>query len=124
MVFLFLLVFFLSSRRRHTSFSRDWSSDVCSSDLHRFEPRGHPFVAVEQDVALPRAKELGHSVPLPLEERRAKPETRGKLVGQLDFESDDATRIVVRRIHVRTASFLISAPNELSGLDGRKGFGP
>src|SRR5690606_32408647 len=26
-------VFFFSSRRRHTSFSRDWSSDVCSSDL-------------------------------------------------------------------------------------------
>src|SRR5690606_18806202 len=24
---------FVSSRRRHTSFSRDWSSDVCSSDL-------------------------------------------------------------------------------------------
>src|SRR5690606_41032130 len=23
-----------SSRRRHTRFSRDWSSDVCSSDLH------------------------------------------------------------------------------------------
>src|SRR5690606_13658669 len=27
------LVFFFSSRRRHTRFSRDWSSDVCSSDL-------------------------------------------------------------------------------------------
>src|SRR5690606_5585030 len=26
--------FFFSSRRRHTSFSRDWSSDVCSSDLN------------------------------------------------------------------------------------------
>src|SRR5690606_40530527 len=26
-------IFFLSSRRRHTRFSRDWSSDVCSSDL-------------------------------------------------------------------------------------------
>src|SRR5690606_40605210 len=25
--------FFFSSRRRHTMFSRDWSSDVCSSDL-------------------------------------------------------------------------------------------
>src|SRR5690606_38103656 len=24
-----------SSRRRHTRFSRDWSSDVCSSDLYR-----------------------------------------------------------------------------------------
>src|SRR5690606_39716451 len=28
-----LPVFFFSSRRRHTRFSRDWSSDVCSSDL-------------------------------------------------------------------------------------------
>src|SRR5690606_30911189 len=28
-------VFFFSSRRRHTSFSRDWSSDVCSSDLFK-----------------------------------------------------------------------------------------
>src|SRR5207302_4969963 len=27
--------FFFSSRRRHTRFSRDWSSDVCSSDLER-----------------------------------------------------------------------------------------
>src|SRR5690606_39865856 len=30
---LILVVFFFSSRGRHTSFSRDWSSDVCSSDL-------------------------------------------------------------------------------------------
>src|SRR5215475_16013576 len=29
----FFLCFFFSSRRRHTRFSRDWSSDVCSSDL-------------------------------------------------------------------------------------------
>src|SRR5690625_7963978 len=27
--------FFFSSRRRHTSWPRDWSSDVCSSDLIR-----------------------------------------------------------------------------------------
>src|SRR5436305_10840694 len=27
------LVFFFSSRRRHTRCGRDWSSDVCSSDL-------------------------------------------------------------------------------------------
>ena len=26
-------VFFFSSRRRHTRLRRDWSSDVCSSDL-------------------------------------------------------------------------------------------
>src|SRR5690606_39464074 len=28
---------FFSSRRRHTSFSRDWSSDVCSSDLFQLD---------------------------------------------------------------------------------------
>src|SRR5690625_5397856 len=27
--------FFFSSRRRHTRWPRDWSSDVCSSDLTR-----------------------------------------------------------------------------------------
>src|SRR5687768_18229510 len=31
--------FFFSSRRRHTRCSRDWSSDVCSSDL----PCGSPL---------------------------------------------------------------------------------
>src|SRR6478752_4018994 len=29
----YAVVFFFSSRRRHTRCSRDWSSDVCSSDL-------------------------------------------------------------------------------------------
>src|SRR5256884_1299247 len=29
--------FFFSSRRRHTRCSRDWSSDVCSSDLARMK---------------------------------------------------------------------------------------
>src|SRR5438445_3601168 len=28
-----VLCFFFSSRRRHTRYWRDWSSDVCSSDL-------------------------------------------------------------------------------------------
>src|SRR6266436_9394910 len=28
-----MIFFFFSSRRRHTRCSRDWSSDVCSSDL-------------------------------------------------------------------------------------------
>src|SRR3712207_7079164 len=31
------LVFF-SSRRRHTRYWRDWSSDVCSSDLGKIQP--------------------------------------------------------------------------------------
>src|SRR5438067_6281431 len=31
--FVFFFFFFFSSRRRHTRSKRDWSSDVCSSDL-------------------------------------------------------------------------------------------
>src|SRR6266699_2436373 len=31
---LIMRFFFFSSRRRHTRCGRDWSSDVCSSDLH------------------------------------------------------------------------------------------
>src|SRR3989449_7123291 len=33
--FCVMCFFFFSSRRRHTRCSRDWSSDVCSSDLYR-----------------------------------------------------------------------------------------
>src|SRR5687768_12541801 len=33
LLYLSLFFFFFSSRRRHTRCSRDWSSDVCSSDL-------------------------------------------------------------------------------------------
>src|SRR5215203_1226145 len=33
-----MFFFFFSSRRRHTRYWRDWSSDVCSSDLARAVP--------------------------------------------------------------------------------------
>src|SRR5690606_40822029 len=40
-------LFFFSSRRRHTRFSRDWSSDVCSSDLYREEKGVDPVSNTE-----------------------------------------------------------------------------
>src|SRR5207247_5114657 len=33
LMFMCYVFFFFSSRRRHTRSTRDWSSDVCSSDL-------------------------------------------------------------------------------------------
>src|SRR3712207_7740804 len=42
--------FFFSSRRRHTRYWRDWSSDVCSSDLEKPE---HSVVQVAE-AARPR----------------------------------------------------------------------
>src|SRR5690606_40762287 len=56
------IVFFFSSRRRHTRFSRDWSSDVCSSDLEAqafWEQAGGP-----QGARLPSTGSLqGHFQP-------------------------------------------------------------
>src|SRR2546427_5660240 len=46
------MIFFFSSRRRHTRFDCDWSSDVCSSDLYGPAPS-------LADVARIRAKGLG-----------------------------------------------------------------
>src|SRR6266511_506340 len=44
----YFLFFFFSSRRRHTIFSRDWSSDVCSSDLWLSARRPAPADYTEQ----------------------------------------------------------------------------
>src|SRR5260370_12895032 len=38
-----VLLFFFSSRRRHTRFKCDWSSDVCSSDLEAGGLSGRPL---------------------------------------------------------------------------------
>src|SRR5438128_12273174 len=43
-----MFLFFFSSRRRHTRCYRDWSSDVCSSDLGWGEP---VFDRLEADLA-------------------------------------------------------------------------
>src|SRR3989337_4003832 len=52
-------VFFLSSRRRHTRCYRDWSSDVCSSDLMRVADviDLYPRVPVGTDVLIKRSEE-------------------------------------------------------------------
>src|SRR5207302_4761461 len=42
--------FFFSSRRRHTRFSRDWSSDVCSSDLAADFGADHHVAPAEQEL--------------------------------------------------------------------------
>src|SRR2546426_4688178 len=51
--------FFFSSRRRHTRLQGDWSSDVCSSDLHN--PQANAEVTSTDDA---RAV-AGNTVPAP-----------------------------------------------------------
>src|SRR5690606_40610497 len=45
-------MFFFSSRRRHTRFSRDWSSDVCSSDLPGDEALQEHAAIIKEALAL------------------------------------------------------------------------
>src|SRR5690606_40145580 len=53
---------FFSSRRRHTRFSRDWSSDVCSSDLKYLEEGSLSAEELRQGLA--GAVKSGEVVPV------------------------------------------------------------
>src|SRR6266581_6019810 len=53
-----IFFFFFSSRRRHTRWTGDWSSDVCSSDLHPLDhDRFHVELSQRQSTLL-----LAHSL--------------------------------------------------------------
>src|SRR5690625_1350020 len=56
-------LFFFSSRRRHTRWPRDWSSDVCSSDLHGGPVRA-TTVARAQCCCLRRREPTGSLCPV------------------------------------------------------------
>src|SRR2546430_5376267 len=53
-VHMYAFFFFFSSRRRHTRFDCDWSSDVCSSDLGpddaAMEHPRHPHILDEREL--------------------------------------------------------------------------
>src|SRR5206468_8026162 len=72
-----MFVFFFSSRRRHTRSDRDWSSDVCSSDLTRFRlnetagENGLDFRSEEQLIAMTCPVERLHAQPITYEEQPA-----------------------------------------------------
>src|SRR5204863_2444187 len=57
-VVFFFFFFFFSSRRRHTRSLRDWSSDVCSSDLSSGRTR---FVAASVTASFRSATSSGPS---------------------------------------------------------------
>src|SRR5256886_2996413 len=60
-IFVHCLFFFFSSRRRHTRFDCDWSSDVCSSDLGIIMDERERSAADKADNLLPA---LGSCIPL------------------------------------------------------------
>src|SRR3989442_15060867 len=67
------MCFFFSSRRRHTRCGRDWSSDVCSSDLRTSRGAGpRPPTSVSYSARYSAAARLHEkSCAIPLATRRA-----------------------------------------------------
>src|SRR6266853_4995971 len=52
-------VFFFSSRRRHTIFDCDWSSDVCSSDLGDDRTIEDAHAGMERGGEIPGTRQAG-----------------------------------------------------------------
>src|SRR5439155_2760399 len=79
----FLLYFFFSSRRRHTRWPRDWSSDVCSSDLRalhrgRFDFGGGIRAAHGLSAVVAEIWRSSRAEPVRSEERRVGKECRSR----------------------------------------------
>src|SRR5687768_18038543 len=77
-VFYFFFFFFFSSRRRHTRCSRDWSSDVCSSDLPRLPPTHAPSTSSSACARRRRLPESRGARRVRSEERRVGKECRSR----------------------------------------------
>src|SRR5437868_12298345 len=80
--------FFFSSRRRHTRSKRDWSSDVCSSDLSFERLRGREPAADRQGID--DDAEEGHCEDVPAE--------RELVARAVEAEQRDRARSEERRV--------------------------
>src|SRR5258707_6879240 len=100
--------FFFSSRRRHTRYWRDWSSDVCSSDLfveHRETGRGdgaYPTRRSRQQRLLDAHRHAQRS-----EEHTSELQSRQYLVCRLLLEKK---KIRYRQIRSHTCRARFSVP--------------
>src|SRR5699024_11600304 len=100
---LFSFLFFFLSRRRHTRSKRDWSSDVCSSDLLLLPTVSSAVVAAtpagSKAPAKPQASSAAPAAPAPVkleisEERRVGKEGRARWV--LEPWIENGRRLVER----------------------------
>src|SRR3712207_9595001 len=73
-----MIFFFFSSRRRHTRYWRDWSSDVCSSDLN-IEPIAYFQSPFKSKFGVPKQSGLVEDL-------------EGKIVFEPAYRNADALR--------------------------------
>src|SRR2546430_10886886 len=80
--------FFFSSRRRHTRFDCDWSSDVCSSDLNGvYDPASHLFYLGDRADGLKKEGAKGSIEIVDLK--------NGKLAGSIEVDGLNPAGLVL-----------------------------
>src|SRR5256886_16578298 len=104
-----LFVFFFSSRRRHTRFDCDWSSDVCSSDLV-----GRPSPSLNARLRAWYGRRFGPNYLLPLLLREEGQEVKGYMDLHKEVSFDDA-----REVSLKLAKESAAHAETLAGLAGR-----
>src|SRR5207247_3117941 len=105
-------LFFFSSRRRHTRSTRDWSSDVCSSDLREGgELRGRPAGVRAGARAGRRARATAADRARPLRSRPAPAPAR-----PLSDAEDHLARAVVLFADMGMRAWLETSQPELQAL--------
>src|SRR5216684_7856875 len=108
-------LFFFSSRRRHTRCSRDWSSDVCSSDLS--------VVSLNT-----KKKHRSEDRPLQKQERRKRPlqKSRDKVQQKQQNKSAPAKACATESCHQDQgrAGRAVCGWRSLRPGDGKSGSGP
>src|SRR5690606_39936649 len=100
---------FFSSRRRHTRFSRDWSSDVCSSDLDISEVPKRKLISERlplEESTVPEDAVYGVAqLLLRMAQRRQAEMARYRYIRAVDEEEDEIGRASCReRVVVRVGA--------------------
>src|SRR5438105_14274811 len=100
-IFIFFF-FFFSSRRRHTRSTRDWSSDVCSSDLYC----GTVDMGQGSDTGM--AQIVGEALDIPAEKVRVVPRDTdvtpydmGTLGSRSLFHMGNAARLAAEEVRCK-----------------------
>src|SRR2546427_7997274 len=87
------VLFFFSSRRRHTRFDCDWSSDVCSSDLARGQHHGmRDLEAALVDARQRLHQHAGAALDIRSEEHTSELQSQSNLVCRLLLEKKKKER--------------------------------
>src|SRR5690625_6380854 len=110
-------LFFFSSRRRHTRWPRDWSSDVCSSDLFMEDE----LLEAKNAIAKLGGKfEIKHSFQLPIEQSERTILVTKKVKKTPKARSEEHTSELQSRGHLVCRLLLEKKNKQTNGHNKRK----